>query len=109
MVVVAKLDQNYLDSFDAERQIISPRKLDAITHDVQKTFNRVTPMNFLAAISVPNFSRACQNVARTQTMVNEATVACALERYRAAHGDLPETLEILVPDYIKKLPTDLIG
>jgi hypothetical protein len=109
MVVVARLDQDYLDSFDAERQIFSPRKLDAIARDVQKTFNRVTPMNFLAAISVPNFSRACQNVAWTQTMVNEATVACALERYRAAHGDLPETLETLVPDYIKKLPTDVIG
>ena len=42
-------------------------------------------------------------------MVNEATVACALERYRAAHGNFPETLAMLVPGFIQKLPTDLIG
>jgi hypothetical protein len=109
MVVIAKLDQMYLDSFDAERQVFSPHKLDAITRDVQKDFNRVTPMNFLAAISVPNFSRAFQTVAQNQTSVNEANVACALERYRAAHGDFPETLALLVPGFIQKLPVDLIG
>jgi hypothetical protein len=108
MVVVAMLDQKYLDSFDAERQIFSPHKLDAITRDVQKTFDRVTPMNFLA-ISVPNFSRAFQTVAQNQTLVNEANVACALERYRTAHGDFPETLDLLVPGFIQKLPVDLIG
>jgi hypothetical protein len=109
MVVVAKLDQMYLDSFDAQRQIFSPSKLDAIARDVQKTFNRVTPMNFLAAISVPNFSRAFQTVAQNQTSVNEANVACALERYRLAYGNFPEKLDLLVPDFIQKLPVDLIG
>jgi len=109
MVVVAMLDQKYLDSFDAERQIVLPRQLDSAARDTQKIFSRVTPINFLAAMCVPNFSRACQNVARTQTLVNEATVACALDRYRAAHGDFPETLDSLVPGFIKKLPTDLIG
>jgi hypothetical protein len=109
MVLVSMLNQKYVDALDTERQIFSPKQLDSVARDVQKAFSRVTPINYLAAISVPNFSRACQHVARTQTMVNEATVACALERYRSAHGNLPETLEILVPDYIKKLPTDLIG
>jgi hypothetical protein len=109
MVIVAMLDQKYLDSFDAERRIVLPRQLDSAARDTQKIFSRVTPINFLAAMCVPNFSRACQNVARTQTLVNEATVACALDRYRAAHGDFPETLDSLVPGFIKKLPTDLIG
>jgi hypothetical protein len=109
MVVVATLDQKYLDCFDAERQIVLPRQLDSVAQEMQKIFSRVTPLNFLAAMCVPNFSRACQNVARTQTLVNEATVACALERYRAAHGNFPESLESLVPSYIKKLPPDLIG
>jgi hypothetical protein len=109
MVVVATLDQKYLDSFDAERQTFSPTQLDSVARHVQKTFSRVTPINFLAAISVPNFSRACQTVARTQTLVNEATVACALERYRAAHGNFPETLDVLIPDLTKKLPADVIG
>jgi len=109
MVVVATLAQKYLDCFDAERQIFLPSQLDSVARDIQKNFSRPTPVNFLAAISVPNFSRACQNVARAQTLVDEANVACALERYRLAHGDFPETLETLVREYFKKLPTDLIG
>jgi hypothetical protein len=58
---------------------------------------------------VPNFNRACQTIARTQTLVNEAEVACALERYRAVHGGFPEILDALVPNLIQKLPVDLIG
>jgi hypothetical protein len=109
MVVVATVDQKYLDCFDAERQVFSPRKSDSVVLDMQKTFNHVTPINFLAAMSVPNFSRACQTLARTQTLVNEAKVACSLERYRVAHGNYPETPEFLIPDFIQKLPADVIG
>jgi hypothetical protein len=109
MIVVAMLDQKYLDAFDAERQLFLPRQLDSIARDMQKTFNRVTPINFLAAICVPNFSQACKTLARVQTLANEANVACALERYRAAHGNFPETLDLLVPHFIQKLPTDVIG
>lgn len=109
MVVAAMLSQKYLDSFDAEHQIFSPRLVDAVARDSQKTFSRVTPINFLAAMCVPNFSRACQTLAWRQTMVNEAMVACALERYRASHGDLPETLALLVPGLIPQLPHDLIS
>ena len=42
-------------------------------------------------------------------MVNEAQIACALERYRLAHGEYPETLDALVPQFIEKVPHDIIG
>jgi hypothetical protein len=38
-----------------------------------------------------------------------ARVACALERYRLAHGQYPETLDVLAPQYIGKLPHDIIN
>jgi hypothetical protein len=41
--------------------------------------------------------------------VNEAQIACALERYHLAHGEYPETLDTLVPQLIEKLPHDIIG
>jgi hypothetical protein len=44
-----------------------------------------------------------------QTLANEAQIACALERYRLAHGEYPETLNALVPQFIEKLPHDIIG
>ena len=38
-----------------------------------------------------------------------ARVACALERYRLAHGEYPETLDALAPQFIEKLPHDIIN
>ena len=67
------------------------------------------PYNFLAAIGTPNITKATQTLAHNQTMVNEAQIACALERYHLAHGEYPETLDALVPQFIEKLPHDIIG
>jgi len=36
-------------------------------------------------------------------------VACALERYRLANGEYPETLDALQPRFIETLPHDVIG
>jgi len=38
-----------------------------------------------------------------------ARVAIALERYRLAHGDFPESLDVLAPQFIAKLPHDVIN
>jgi len=47
-------------------------------------------------------------IAKNQTCVDAARVACALERYRVVNGQLPENLEVLVPRYINKIPNDVI-
>jgi hypothetical protein len=44
-----------------------------------------------------------------QTAVDEAVLACALERCRLANGQFPETLEALVPRFISELPNDVIS
>ncbi len=43
-----------------------------------------------------------------QTEVDAARIACALERYRLAHGRYPASLDELAP-HMDKLPQDLIG
>jgi hypothetical protein len=50
-----------------------------------------------------------QTCAFDQTMANEAQIVCALERYRLAHGEYPGTLDALAPQFIEKLPHDIIG
>ncbi len=45
---------------------------------------------------------------RTQTLLQQARLACALERYRRDQGSLPLTLEQLVPGYVARLPRDVI-
>ena len=68
-----------------------------------------SPYSYLAGKAVPNFMKATQTLARNQTLANEAYIACALERHRFAHGQYPETLDALVPQFAGKLPHDLIG
>ena len=58
---------------------------------------------------MPNFVRAAQTTGRNQTLVNEAFMACGLERYRLAHGQYPETLEALVPQFAENVPHDIVG
>jgi hypothetical protein len=108
MITITKMNQDYLDSFDSDRQIFFPRKLDSSFRAVQTSFSRLNPQNFLAAIAVPNFNRACQILAHNQTLANESFIACALERYRLAYGQYPEKLDSLLPTFAQKLPSDPI-
>jgi hypothetical protein len=57
----------------------------------------------------PNMSRAIRTTAQNQTLVHEALIACALECYRVAHNAYPENLDALVPQYLDKIPFDLLG
>ena len=46
--------------------------------------------------------------AAAQTAANQAAIACALERYRLAHGQFPETLSALMPQFMSRPPNDVI-
>ena len=47
-------------------------------------------------------------VAFAQTALNQAIIACALERHRLARGLYPETLEQLLPEYLRTIPKDVV-
>ena len=38
--------------------------------------------------------------------MDEAIIACALERYRLANGQYPESLDQLAPSYLNEIPHD---
>jgi hypothetical protein len=50
-----------------------------------------------------------QGFVRTQTEMNLALVACALERFRMAEGHFPDKLDALVPALLEKLPPDIMN
>jgi hypothetical protein len=66
------------------------------------------PYNVFAQNLLPAITEAGTKFAFGQTRVNEAIVACALERYRLAQGQLPESLEALSPRFLQKMPHDVI-
>jgi hypothetical protein len=49
------------------------------------------------------------SVAFAQTSVNQATIACALERFRLANRVYPEALEQLVPALLDRVPHDAVS
>jgi hypothetical protein len=53
--------------------------------------------------------KAGLRVARTQSYIHLASVACALERNRAAHQRFPDSLDQLVPTFCDRIPRDVIG
>jgi hypothetical protein len=68
-----------------------------------------TPYNILAAIAIPNFEKAFQSTAENQTKINQAALACALERFKNARGHYPESLDELKPVFMANIPHDIIG
>ena len=109
LAIVALHRQKALSGFDPSREMVLPRELDKVSLEAKTVFNHFSPCTFLAARAVPNWTRAWQTLARNQTMANEAFLVCALERYRLARGQYPETLDALAPRYVEKIPQDIMG
>ncbi len=63
----------------------------------------------MALQTFPAVSKSVIKFAVTQSYTDLAIVACALERHRLAHGAYPENLDALVPQFLEKLPHDLIN
>ncbi|MEP6670445.1 MAG: hypothetical protein ABJF10_14895 [Chthoniobacter sp.] len=62
---------------------------------------------FLFATSAGAFGGVEQRYVQLQTLLDEARLACALERFRASRGTYPERLADLAPEYIATIPTDI--
>ncbi len=108
--------QPYLDAMGAGQDRIDARGLDQVINGSGDVLSQWSPYNMLAGVFTQNFIKGFQiasfikgyqTVSKNQTLVNEAHVACGLERYRGANGAYPETLEALVPQFASKLPHDL--
>ena len=109
MCVGAPREQMLLEALDVPNNQVLSSKLDDIASQLSPAFKHSSPYSFLAAAALPNFVKATQTMARNQTLANEAYIACGLERYRLAHGQYPETLDALVPQFVANLPHDIIG
>ena len=73
-----------------------------------KNLSKAIPGNGFLIEFLPNVCDCMSLVARAQASLDHAEVACALERYLLAKGAYPEKLDGLAPQFIPKLPHDLI-
>ncbi|MDB6068231.1 MAG: hypothetical protein JWR26_4439 [Pedosphaera sp.] len=68
-----------------------------------------SPYKIFARLLFPAYGNAALKFAAAQVNVDLARVACALERHRLAHGEFPQTLDSLSPQFIKAIPHDIFS
>ena len=107
MVFGAKLHPLF-EIGDTARHLVLPEIARRDAQEIEAR-SKWSPYSFLRTIANPNFTKAWRTTAHNQTLVDQAQIACALERYRLAHGEYPESLAALVPQFIEKIPHDIIG
>jgi len=83
--------------------------VQAIDCDNTNAVRRILRHDFLASLLLPALTKTVERGARAQVAADQAALACALERNRLARGQFPETLDQLVPDFIRHVPRDPIG
>jgi len=99
----------YLPLADVNRGIISPAANRRAEVALKADIKRPSLYNLFERMLLPAPGRLVTRFANAQAYVALARVAIALERYRLAHGEYPETLDALVPQFIAKLPRDVIN
>ena len=99
----------YIPLADLNKQTISPTLTRHADEAVEADAKHYNPYNMLEILLLPPLGNAVKKFAYAQSSVDLARVAIALERYRLAHGEYPESLVALAPQFIAKVPHDVIG
>ena len=98
---------------DRESRLFLPQALadyQAQTQEKLESWTIFLPWNWLFRVSANNAATTALNkFAQMQVWVDEARVACALERYRLARNAYPATLDALVPACIDEVPHDVLN
>jgi len=98
---------------DKQKGTISPDAVNQFEAQVEGNIHRIRDAfsywAILSGAAVGPVNHAAQKFAISQARIDEATIACGLERYRLAHGTYPDSLDALVPACIEAVPHDIIN
>jgi hypothetical protein len=110
-----RLFQDYLlPTIDVTKRQITPAATRRLTEQLDSGLSQSELRRFLRhelflQAFVRDFCSLPERVAFVQTGLDAAALACALERYRLAHGQFPDSLDALAPQFIDKVPHDIIN
>ena len=93
---------------DFEHQRVSSKAATVAALEFENETMRPNPYNFLIGLLMPSISATTRRTAWSQTTIQEVVVSCALERYQLTHRQLPDTLDALVPEFMARVPQDVI-
>jgi hypothetical protein len=110
-VSLCRFQQTLLDALQP-----SPTRIDSLTLDkVQKDIRaqqgnyRTLPYCLVSYLFCPNLQTCFVVTSIDQTLVQQAYLACGLERFRLHEGNYPSQLDELLPDYADRIPNDLFS
>jgi hypothetical protein len=99
----------YLPAVDPNQRIVSPSAIRKADTAAEADVKHVGPYNVFERMILPALGAASKKFAWAQESVDLARVAIALEHYRLARGEYPESLDALAPQFMAKIPHDIIG
>jgi hypothetical protein len=110
-------DAQFRGTFDPENRSIFPPQLNVADKELQRECARrwfgplssIVQHNLLATFILPALTRVPVKGAKAQIAVDQALLACALERYRLAQGHFPDRLDALTAQFLSQLPADLLS
>jgi hypothetical protein len=99
----------YLRVADEQKRTFSPTAVQSADAALQAEIKHWNPCRLLEGMLLPALGNWSKKCAYAQASVDMARTAMALERYRLAHAEFPESLDVLAPQFIAKVPHDVIG
>ncbi|HTV43511.1 MAG TPA: hypothetical protein VMF08_23310 [Candidatus Sulfotelmatobacter sp.] len=102
------VQQRLLPLVDINDRIVSPGVYRDANDAVLRQLKHYSSTRVEASMTFQPEAGTVKRFAFAQSSVDLARVACALERYRLAHGGYPESLEALAPQFIQAIPHDII-
>jgi len=105
-------DEKILPGLDFDVGRVHPRIIDDNAHELEKLLgpglSHIWHHSLFSSLLLPALDKLAGKSAFAQTTADEASLACALERFRLAKGEFPETLAALNPQFIQSMPHDII-
>jgi hypothetical protein len=106
-------DERILPALDPDSRRIQP---EIVRDNEAAMLNEYTghPVRMLlqhrlfAGLLLPGMTKVHFQSAKLQIAIDQAALACALERYRLVHGSFPEKLDALSPAFLETIHHDLI-
>jgi hypothetical protein len=104
-----RMVEDFIPLADVNQETVSPVSARHANETLRAETKNATPYNILEKLLLPWLGNVVEKFACSQTFVDLARTAIALERYRLAHGEFPEALDALAPQFIAQVPHDVIG
>jgi len=102
-------EQRILPNFDLAAERVFPSVVEENKKALEREFKRSLAWNHtgMSKLLLVNLLGLFQRAGAGQVRLNQAIIACALERCRLATGGYPASLDALVPQFLERIPTDV--